>query len=175
MLFRSLLLAGVLMASGSHAQTAPVVTPQACSGMDVALPPELAGWTAKVPIAAAPVAAGLPAASLSLGKAYLAALPSTPAVTYVAQPEKAGSPASHGGLFRLTITSPGTYVVALGVGGWIDVLKDGAPVSSTSHGHGPSCTTLRKIVAFDLQPGVYVVQIAGVTAAELPIMAARRP
>lgn len=174
----ALTLAGVLVSpAAALAQMAPAPAPaaQTCATMDAEIPAELAGWTAKSPMAAASVAADLPKASLTPGKAFLATLPSTPDVTYVVQPEKPGGSVSHGGLFDLTIASAGTYVIALGTGAWIDMLKDGAPVMSVSHGRGPNCTTLRKMVAFDLQPGRYVVQISANGPAELPIMVAKRP
>lgn len=31
----------------------------------------------------------------------------------------------------------------------------GRPVASTGHEHGPACSTIRKIVWFDLNPGTY--------------------
>jgi hypothetical protein len=171
MLFRFFLLAGALAQMAST----PAPTPQACGAMDVELPPELVGWTAKTPLAAGSGVADLSKASLTPGKAFLATLPSTPSVTYVTQPEKPGGAVSHGGLFDLSIAEAGTYVIALGTGAWIDVLKDGAPLMSGSHGHGPNCTTLRKMVSFDLKPGAYVVQISANGPAELPIMVAKRP
>ena len=173
----ALALAGVLLApAAASAQMAPAAPAlAACAAMDAELPAELAGWTAKTPLVASKIAADLPKASLTPGTAFLATLPSTPDVTYVVQPEKPGGSVSHGGLFDLTIASPGTYVIALGTGAWIDVLKDGAPQMSTTHGRGPACTTLRKMVTFDLQPGAYVVQISANGPAELPIMVAKRP
>jgi len=175
----ALIIAGALLspaaASAQMAPAAPAPTPQQCGAIDVELPPELVGWTAKSPLAAAKVAADLPKASLTPGKAFLATLPSTPDVTYLVQPEKPGGSVSHGGLFDLTVQSAGTYVIALGTGAWIDVLKDGAPMMSGSHGRGPNCTTLRKMVTFDLKPGAYVVQISANGPAELPIMVAKRP
>jgi hypothetical protein len=173
MLFRSFLLVACLTApAAALAQTAPAPI---CATMDAQIPAELAGWTDKTPLSAASVAADLSSSSLTPGKAFLAALPATPSVTYVVAPEKPGDPASHGGLFDLTIPTTGTYVVALGAGAWVDVLRDGASVRSSSHGHGPACSTVRKIVAFELQPGRHVVQIVGSVPAALPIMVARRP
>ena len=40
--------------------------------------------------------------------------------------------------------------MGLSAGAWIDVVKDGAQVASSAHGHGPACSTLRKQVAFEL-------------------------
>ena len=176
MLFRSFLLVGACLLSplAAQARQTPPATP-VCVAQDADLPAELAGWTVKAPLAAASSGADLSKASLTQGKAYLATLPGTSSVTYVVQPEKPSDPASHGGLFDLSISTAGTYVVALGAGAWVDVLRDGAPVPSASHGHGPACSTLRKIVAFELQPGRYVVQIVGSAPAALPIMVAKRP
>jgi hypothetical protein len=177
----SLILAGALLApAAALAQMAPApapapAAPATCATMDAELPAELTGWTTKTPLAAAGVAADLAKAALVPGKAYQAALPSTPAVAYLLQPEKPGGSVSHGGLFELTVQSAGTYVIALGTAAWIDLLKDGAPLVSSSHGRGPACSTLRKMVTFDLQPGRYVVQISANGPAELPIMVAKRP
>jgi hypothetical protein len=173
MLFRSFLLIACLTApAAALAQTAPA---PACATMDAEVPAELAGWTAKTPLSASSVAADLSKASLTPGKAFLATLPATSSVTYAVAPEKPGDPASHGGLFDLIVPTAGTYVVALGAGAWVDVLRDGASVRSSSHGHGPACSTVRKIVAFELQPGRHVVQIVGSVPPALPIMVARRP
>lgn len=171
------LIAAALLAAApaaALAQSAPAAQ-AACEAMDANLPAELAGWTAKAPLAAATAEAGLAKAALAPGQAYLATLAPTPSVTYPVQPEKPGGSVSHGGLFGVTVDAAGTYVIALGSGAWIDVLKDGAAVMSVSHGRGPACSTLRKMVAFDLTPGRYLVQISANGAAELPIMVARKP
>jgi hypothetical protein len=169
MLFRSFLLTAP---AAALAQTAPAA---ACATMDAQTPAELAGWTDKAPLSVASVTADLSKASLTPGKAFLATLPATPSVIYVVSPEKPGGSASHGGLFDLNVPKAGTYLVALGAGAWVDVLRDGVSVPSSSHGHGPACSTVRKIVAFELQPGRHVVQIAGSASAALPIMVAERP
>jgi hypothetical protein len=167
----------VLAASSSaHAQMAPPAAPApACAAMDKDIPAELAGWTDKTSLTAATSAAGLAKAALVPGKAYAATLAPTPDVAYVTQPEKPGGTVSKGGLFSLTIDKPGAYVIALGSGAWIDLLKDGVGARSTAHGRGPACTTLRKMVTFDLTPGAYVVQISANAEATLPIMVAAKP
>ena len=160
----------------ASAQMAPAPAPApACAAMDKDIPAELAGWTDKAALSAATSAAGLSKAALVPGKAYLATLAPTPDVAYTVQPEKPGGTVSKGGLFSLTIDKAGAYVIALGSGAWIDVLKDGAGARSTAHGRGPACTTLRKMVTFDLQPGRYVVQISANAEASLPIMVAAKP
>lgn len=156
------------------AQEAPAST-AACTAMDKTLPPDLAAWTAQTPLAGATSAAGLHKASLTPGKAVAADLPPTPQVHFVTQPEKPGGTVSHGGMFELNIDKAGTYVVALGSGAWIDVLKDGKPLISTAHSRGPECSTLRKMVDFPLQPGRYVLQVSANADARLAILLARRP
>jgi hypothetical protein len=56
------------------------------------------------------------------------------------------------------------YGVALDQRGWIDVVpgvSGGDALKSVVHGHGPQCSTVRKIVRFDLQPGVYRLYLTG--------------
>lgn len=175
----ALAIAGLCLAApsvaGAQEMTPPPAPAPACATQDADLPAELKGWTAKAPVTAATGVEGLAKAALTPGQAYLATLPATPAVTYLVQPEKPGGSVSHGGLFALIVPAAGAYVVALGTAAWIDLLQDGAPVRSASHGRGPACSTLRKMVAFDLQPGRYVVQVSANGPAELPIMVALRP
>ena len=109
------------------------------------------------------------------GQAYVATLAPTPDVTFVVQPEKPGGTVSKGGIFAVDIATAGSYVIALGTGAWIDLLKGDGAQRSTGHGRGPACTTLRKMVTFDLQPGRYVVQISANAEPTLPIMIAAKP
>lgn len=88
-------------------------------------------------------------------------------------PEKPGEPASNGGIFTFNVPTAGRYRIALGAGAWIDVLKGAVPAASVAHAHGPACSTIRKMVDFKLQPGRYLLQIAGSSAATLPMMVSR--
>ena len=146
-----------------------------CAAMDQNLPADFSAWTAQTPLAAADSPAALSKARLTPGKAVAAELPQTSAVKFVTQPERPGGSVSHGGMFELRIDKPGTYVIGLGSGAWIDVLKDGKPLTSTAHSPGPACSTLRKMVDFPLQPGRYVLQISANADAKLPILLAKRP
>jgi hypothetical protein len=164
------------MAGMGHAgMGAEGAAPAACAATDKDLPAELAPWTAKAPLAAATKAGDLAAAVLQPGKAVTATLSHTAQVTYVAQPEKPGGTVSYGGLLALDIDQAGTYRVALGAGPWIDVLRDGQPVASTAHGHGPACSTVRKMVDFPLTPGRYVIQVSADADPTLAILVARLP
>lgn len=65
-----------------------------------------------------------------------------------------------------TVDRAGAWGIALDQGGWIDVIPDTAgaqPLKSVKHGHGPACSTIRKIVRFDLQPGRYRVVFSGLS------------
>jgi hypothetical protein len=172
----------MMMAAGSLclpaaglAQEMPAKSSASCTAMDKTLPADVAAWTAQTPLAAATSAATLGKATLTPGKAVTADLPQTPEVRFVTQPEKPGGTVSHGGMFELKIDKAGTYVIALGSGAWIDVLKDGKPLVSTAHARGPDCSTLRKMVDFPLEPGRYVLQVSANADAKLPILLARRP
>ncbi|OYW50876.1 MAG: hypothetical protein B7Y36_11430 [Novosphingobium sp. 28-62-57] len=73
---------------------------------------------------------------------------------------QADADGKHAGSAMVTIDAAGTYAVALGSAAWIDVVKDGALLTSTGHGHGPACSGIRKIVRFALQPGIYEVRLS---------------
>lgn len=73
-----------------------------------------------------------------------------------------------------TIQTAGTYGVALDQGGWIDVAaKGGASLASVKHGHGPECSTIRKIVRFDLKPGDYILTLTKLTKSVAKVMLIR--
>lgn len=74
--------------------------------------------------------------------------------------------ATHG----FDIRAAGRYAVAVGGARsalrplWLDIVgRDGKPLTSVGHGHGPTCSGITKIVEFDLTPGRYTL-----IASELP-------
>ncbi len=178
---RSLLIAAIVLALPvvANAQAAPApmqaMPAPTCAAIDAELPPELAAWPKKIELTAATGVPGLDKAVLTPGQAYVATLAATPDVTYVLQPEKPGGTVSKGGLFAIDVPAAGTYVIALGSGAWIDVLKGDGAQRSSGHGRGPACSTVRKMVSFDLQPGRYVVQISANAEPTLPILVALKP
>ncbi|MGN7161220.1 homogentisate 1,2-dioxygenase [Sphingomonas sp. SAFR-052] len=146
--------------------------PTACTA--VAPPPaELAGWNDRRTVTAG--ADGGRATPLTPGTAVTATLLPTSDLRYVATPAKPGSADSRGGLFAFTVATPGRYRVALGSAAWIDILADGKPVASTTHGHGPACSGIRKMVDFELGRGRHLLQIAGSRDAAVALMVARLP
>jgi hypothetical protein len=102
----------------------------ACQKYDADLPHPLAGWTR----------AG---ADFDTGHA-------------VTLPARSGSAGT-----TVRIRKAGTYGIALDQPGWIDVAPaKGKPLESAAHGHGPDCSTIRKIVRYRLQPGTYRIAVS---------------
>ena len=133
---------------------------RSCAGMDQALPVELQPWQTAV-------TAG---ATLPPGTTVNLTLRPIAEIEAVAPPRPARQGATTGGRIELEIATAGTYGVALGNAGWIDVVRDGRPLEATAHGHGPACSTIRKIVNFNLTPGRYTVQISGTDASVVRLL-----
>jgi hypothetical protein len=74
----------------------------------------------------------------------------------------------------LVITEAGTYGVVLDQPAWIDVARDGASLHSNGNGHGPACSTIRKIVDFQLQPGRYTITASRTQAPTVRLLVIRR-
>ena len=120
-------------------------TAPACHGADDTLPAALIGWNQ-----------AMPHPGLMLGHAG----------TLDATGGKATTD------FR--IDTAGTYGIALDQPGWIDVAPtNGAALVSVKHGHGPDCSTIRKIVRFELKPGDYTLTLAKLTKPQAKVMLVR--
>lgn len=83
-------------------------------------------------------------------------------------------PATPGAAVTLEIAVAGIYGVAIDTGAWIDISRDGQALRSTAHEHGPACTTIRKIVDFQLEPGRYTIMLSRTEAASVLMLAFRR-
>ncbi len=71
------------------------------------------------------------------------------------------------------IKTAGRYGIALDQRGWVDVVPSvagGEALKSTVHGHGPDCSSIRKIVRFDLQPGIYRLYVTGLATPSVKVM-----
>lgn len=137
------------------------------------LPEALAGW--RSPTSAKAGGMQAKAVALTPGKAVTLALLPTPKVTYPLRPEKPGGSVSFGGLASFTVAQAGTWRVALGLGAWVDVVKDGKAMTSIAHGHGPDCSGIRKMVDYSLTPGRYLLQVAANGSDSLPLLVTRLP
>lgn len=100
------------------------------------------------------------ASALAIGSAANLELKPATGVTFkpaLARPAKDGT---FGGYFPLTVSKAGRYRVALSRGAWIDLVQKGVRLKSADHSHGPACSGIAKIVAFDLKPGRYWLQLS---------------
>src|SRR5262249_11799804 len=146
-----------------------------CGASPAALPAPLAGWATRIPMPAAKDGASLDRARLEIGQGVDAALRHTSEVKFAAMPDRPGGSVSFGGMVSFEVTAPGIYRVAIGSGAWIDVLEDGAAVTSSAHGHGPECSGIRKMVDYPLKAGRHVLQLSGNADSTLSVLIARVP
>ncbi len=145
----------------------------ACTAMDAALPPGIADWNGGAMLATG--AAADSAASVQLDKGYAATLKQKAHVAFAVEPEKPGGSVSYSGLFAFDAPEAGNYVIALGTAAWIDVVEDGKALEPLSFGHGPACTTIRKMVVYGLKPGRHLLQIAGNGGPSAKLLVAKQP
>ncbi len=118
-----------------------------CAATDAALPGNLTGWTAQADGFGVNQAVTLEAGDV-------AKLPGVPA----------GAKPGGAAMIGFRIETAGRYGVALDQHGWIHVVPGvagGEALKSTQHGHGPDCSSIRKIVHYDLQPGIYRLYLTG--------------
>lgn len=134
-------------------------TDPACMNVRAAIPAGLSGWSQQTPVTAGTKNGD--GATMTLGQAANIALHRGSTLSLLPAPAKAPASDSFGGTLALSVTQSGTYRVALGGSAWIDILRDGKPITSTAHDHGPKCTGIAKIVDFKLDPGTYVIQLSG--------------
>ena len=85
----------------------------------------------------------------------------------LARPAKDGT---YGGFFPIDIATAGRYRVAVSAGAWIDLVQKGDRLKSADHAHGPDCSGIAKILAFDLQPGRYWLQLSDAKDASINVM-----
>ena len=145
-----------------------------CRAMAGHVPAQLEGWIHKVPLRSATGPKGLGLARLRVGVASSVVLHHTPSVHYVVEPDQPGGAVAYGGLAEVMVRRAGLYQVSLNSGAWIDMVLGDRKVASVAHGHGPSCTGIRKIVDFPLQRGTYVVQISANVSAMLDLMISQK-
>lgn len=132
-----------------------------CPARPAPLPAELLSWQTPTAFAAATDEATAAGAGLVIGQATDLALAPTPSVKYALRPERPGGSVSSGGIAAFQVEKAGLYRVAIDSAAWLDVVSDGKSLVSVNHGHGPDCSTVRKMVDFKLDPGVYLLQVVG--------------
>ncbi|CAD7336150.1 hypothetical protein FIM10_04265 [Sphingomonadales bacterium 56] len=148
--------------------SAPALAADPC--LDAPLPPEpWTSWNQSGTESAAGEAASAP--RLILGKPLVATLRPSPQVQYAVKPHHQ-APKSYGGLFSLAVKTPARIGIGLSGPAWVDIVFRNSPIASTAHSHGPGCSGIRKIVWFDLTPGVHLIQLSGAASSQVRIMAA---
>ena len=137
------------------------------------LPPELADW-ARAASSKTIYAYGddLGADWSPLGPARTALpLHKFESLRYGVAPDRKPDVYKFGGMIPIDVKKPGRLVVALDAGAWIDLVRDGVVVKSITHGHGPACSGIRKMVEFDVTHGRYLLQIVNAPTASIHAMA----
>jgi len=144
-------------------QAAPAAAP-VCTAT-VAPPAGLEAWSG---------APGITADVIAPGKNVALTLDPVDKVTFPLAPERKPAAGTFGGVYHVTVATAGTYRVALQNGAWIDLVRDGKSLTSVAHMEGPSCSGIRKIVDFALQPGTYTLQLSNAKAAQMRILIATK-
>ncbi|NIJ07963.1 hypothetical protein FHS31_001573 [Sphingomonas vulcanisoli] len=114
---------------------------------------------------------GAPTPQLKLGATSSLVLAPAEAVKFSPPLNRAPQPGQRGGVYGITLDKPGSYRFALSEGAWLDVINGkGERMPSAAHMHGPACSGIAKIVDYQLDGGVYVVQFSGTMAPKIQVM-----
>lgn len=168
-------LASVMVAYLAFVQSAAAKDASKTCANAEPLPSALSGWDGSGTLTAANDEKGAAGAALVPGHAVKARLSRTSGVHYVVPPEKPGKPESYGGMLAFEAPEDGTYQVSLGTAAWVDVIRDGRAITSTAHGHGPECSGLHKMVSFQLDNGLHILQIAANETPDISVMVTQIP
>lgn len=141
-----------------------------------ALPLELADWSRNVSSKTIygygePRDAGWPALGAARTELPLHKFES---LRYAIAPEREPDVYKFGGMVPIDVKKGGRLTVALDTAAWIDLVRDGAVVKSATHGHGPACSGIRKMVEFEVTPGRYLLQIVNAPTDRIHAMAVLR-
>jgi hypothetical protein len=116
------------------------------------------------------------APAASLNRLYEFQLAPQGEVTFAAPPGKKALPAdARAGLATLKITSPGTYRISSDSSVWIDVVSNRMLLRAEDFQGQAGCDAPHKIVAFDLSPGTFVLQISGATQPKVRLTITQAP
>lgn len=131
----------------------------ACGEIDADVPAPFVTWMARGPTVGA------------LGAPFPATMTLNLQTTETTSPTgRPIDPKRYEGELPLEIETAGTYEIALSDAAWIDVLRGDTVLQSSSHRHGPPCTTIRKIVAFQLTPGTYRLKLTNSPATATTVL-----
>ena len=168
--FTSIVGALSVVASPVMAQTHDHGASTDCKTALVKLPVDLAGWAEPQSARAANTAEMASAVNLIVGQAFDLELHPTPSITYTVPSARPGGAASSSGIATFRIDTAGAYRVVAENAVWLDVVLDGQALKAINHSHGPACSGIRKMVDFQLEPGVYILQLVGSVTPHLRVM-----
>ena len=112
------------------------------------------------------------AAKATIGRAYEVTLRPQAEVKFARQPEKVTmNDGSFAGIVTLTPIQDGELRVSLSEAAWIDVLANGAALTSADHSGSHNCAVLRKAVQFDVKKSQpLTLQLSGSAAPTLKLL-----
>lgn len=84
-------------------------------------------------------------------------------------PPRPHAPANYGAILSVDIDEPGRYHVAIGAPGWIDMIRDGTPLTPTGDRPGAAGSGVAKILDYDLVIGRYTLTLSGMTAGAVSV------
>lgn len=166
----------VAAALPAMAFAAPAAKPATSCPAEPVLPPELAGWArgaSSKTIYAYGDDLGADWSPLGGARTELP-LHKFESLRYGIAPERKPDVYKFGGMIPIDVKKPGRLIIALDAGAWIDLARDGVVVKSVTHGHGPACSGIRKMVEFDVTQWRYQLQIVNAPAASIHAMAVLR-
>ena len=145
-------------------QASPATAAPVCAA-PVAPPAGLEAWSA---------APGMTADAIAPGKTIALTLQPIDSVTFPVPLARKPTAGTFGGVYHVTVAAAGTYRIVLQNGAWVDLVRDGKPLTSAGHMEGAPCSGIRKIVDFDLQPGTYIVQLSNARTAQMRVLIAAK-
>ena len=151
--------------------------PADCASVsDANLPPGFAPWAGQGTEMAAADGTTDAVPGLAPDTAATIRLHNQRLVRFRQQPGQSRMPQDpHAGILAVEIPSAGRWRVSASTPVWIDMVASAGVVPSAAHGRMAPCTTIRKVVEFDLQPGRHLIQLSGNPGPQLRLMVSRAP
>ena len=88
--------------------------------------------------------------------------------------DKEPKPGTFAGRATLVVTEAGSYGIAASAGAWLNVLDQGAVLTSSDH-ERVTCSPVHKIVYYDLKPGLYGLEVSNAPADSLTVLLFKKP
>lgn len=97
--------------------------------------------------------------ALATGTSTIIELRAAKDVKFAVESKRTAKPNASAGLAALEVSKAGPLEVILSNATYVDLVRDGAILKSTSHSDLKACPGFRKSVLFDVVPGRYIVQL----------------